>query len=197
MKWLTLVAVLFLAGCGGGSTVAPPPPPSTVTSVTVSPATANVIVGNTQQFSVTVTGTGNFSTAVTWSVSGAAGTINTSGLFTASSNPGPVTVAATSVESPSVMGSGQITVTAAPVATNGWYGTLVPSDGSTPLPLDFDLIQNGGTLTSGPVLILANGALSGGCANFDLSLTPSNDPLKDLIYLYHDIISGSVNGQSI
>jgi uncharacterized protein (DUF1800 family) len=61
-------------------------PPLTV-SVKVSPATAAVRAGGSQQFSAAVTGTGN--TAVTWSVNGVAGgnttygTVDTKGLYKA------------------------------------------------------------------------------------------------------------------
>lgn len=79
------VALLFLSilpGCGGSSAPAPP-----VISVSVSPGTASLIAGATQQFTASVTGTS--STAVTWSVSGctgtACGTIDTNGLYTAPS----------------------------------------------------------------------------------------------------------------
>ncbi|MDR2774667.1 MAG: Ig-like domain-containing protein [Tannerella sp.] len=44
--------------------------PSTVTSVTVSPSSASVEKGKTQQFTATVAGTGDPARTVTWSVSG-------------------------------------------------------------------------------------------------------------------------------
>ena len=78
--------------------VVPPP-----IAVTVSPTSATVATGATQQFSATVTGTTN--TAVSWTVNNVAGgnstvgTINTGGLYTAPSavpNPATVTVKATS-----------------------------------------------------------------------------------------------------
>jgi Fe-S cluster assembly iron-binding protein IscA len=72
-------------------------------SVTVSPTTARVHTGASQQFAATVLNTSN--TAVTWSLSGggcsgsACGTISTSGLYTAPStvpSPAQVSVTATS-----------------------------------------------------------------------------------------------------
>ncbi|MBT9329580.1 beta strand repeat-containing protein [Paracidobacterium acidisoli] len=72
--------------------------------VHISPATAQIVTGNTQQFTATVTGATN--TAVTWSVSGsgcsgaACGTVTSGGLYTAPAavpNPAQVTVTATSV----------------------------------------------------------------------------------------------------
>lgn len=66
-------------------------------SVSVTPATANVVPGGTQQFTANVTGSAQ--TAVTWSLSaGATGSISASGLYTAPdpvTTPGPITVTAT------------------------------------------------------------------------------------------------------
>ncbi len=59
-------------------------PPVTYTGVSVTPSTATVAGLATQQFSAAVSGTGAFSTTVTWSVDGTGnGTINSSGLYTA------------------------------------------------------------------------------------------------------------------
>ena len=85
--------------------------------VTVSPGSVQLVVGQQQQFSATVTGTGN--TAVTWSVwgagcSGAAcGTITTKGLYTASAtvpSPPTVTVTATAVADSSKTGNSTVTL---------------------------------------------------------------------------------------
>ena len=59
--------------------------PATITGVTVTPATATVEVGETKQFTATVTGTGSVSQEVTWSVSGsnnAGTTISKDGVLT-------------------------------------------------------------------------------------------------------------------
>src|SRR6266849_3527903 len=78
-------------------------PPLTI-AVKVSPATAQVREGASQQFSAMVSGTSN--TAVTWSVNGVAGgnsslgTVDTKGLYKAPAgipNPNPLKVAATSM----------------------------------------------------------------------------------------------------
>jgi hypothetical protein len=90
---------------------------STPIVVTVSPASVQLVVGQQQQFSATVTGTGN--TAVTWSVwgagcSGAAcGTITTKGLYTAPAtvpSPPAVTVTATAAADSSKTGSSTVTL---------------------------------------------------------------------------------------
>ena len=65
---------------------------TTVVSVTISPTSASMLTGGTQQFSATVSGSNN--TAVTWSATG--GTVSASGLFTAPSTAGTYTITATS-----------------------------------------------------------------------------------------------------
>ena len=88
-------------------------------SVSVAPASSNVPVNTTKQFSATVTGSSN--TAVTWDVNGAVGGNGTvgfiesiSGLYTAPSaapNPATVTIHATTNATPTVSGSATVTVT--------------------------------------------------------------------------------------
>ncbi len=82
-----------------------------VVAVSVSPTSATVSAGLTQQFIATVTGTGN--TAVTWSVTPSVGTVSSSGLYTApASNPTQqtVTVKATSVAAPQTSATATVTV---------------------------------------------------------------------------------------
>jgi hypothetical protein len=85
MRFNGLSVVLFfcciLTGCGGGNSGSQPSGPS-ITSVSVSPSSANVLVGATQQFSVSVNGTGSFSSQVTWSVNHVTGGNSTSGTIT-------------------------------------------------------------------------------------------------------------------
>jgi hypothetical protein len=94
----------------------------TVTGVTVSPSNPSVQRGRTQQFSASVTGTNNPSTAVTWRVSSnAAGTgavtsgtsISANGLLTISANETATNlyVAATSTADTSRSGSATVRVT--------------------------------------------------------------------------------------
>lgn len=79
---------LGCVGVGAGSVALPPPPPtSPPIGVAVTPASAAVILGNTQAFTATVTNTSD--TSVSWSVNGvaggdaAAGTITPGGVYTA------------------------------------------------------------------------------------------------------------------
>jgi len=86
-------------------------------TVSVSPATAQVIEGVQQQFTATVSGTSN--TAVTWSLAGAdctgsaCGTITGAGLYTAPNavpKPPTIIVTATSLADPSKFGTATVTV---------------------------------------------------------------------------------------
>jgi hypothetical protein len=85
--------------------------PGAAISVSVSPNTATVASGGTEQFSAQVTNTGN--TAVTWSAT--SGTVSTTGLFTAPTvtTTKTVTVTATSAADNTKSSSATVTVNAA------------------------------------------------------------------------------------
>ena len=111
--WFAAVALSFLiaiTACGGtgingtSSTSGSP----TVTSVAVSCTPATIAPGATSQCTATVQGTGSYSSAVAWSAS--AGTIGTTGLFTAPAVAGTVTASATSTQNSSKSGSTSIAV---------------------------------------------------------------------------------------
>ena len=85
-----------------------------VNSVSISPATASVLTSGTQQFTATVAGTVG-DKSVTWKAS--AGTITTSGVYTAGTTAGTATVTATSNADAAKSASVTITV-AAPVITS-------------------------------------------------------------------------------
>lgn len=102
-------AVIGLTGTG---TAAPQ-----VVAVAVTPATASINTGVTQQFAASVTGTSN--TAVTWTASGTGcsgatcGTISSTGLYTAPPtvpSPATVTITATSASDPSKSASATVTI---------------------------------------------------------------------------------------
>lgn len=123
---LTVFILLALAACGGGSSSSSngsngdgggsnTPPP--VIAVSISPTTATLNTGGTQQFQATVTGTTN--TAVQWEVNAVVGgnaqtgTISTTGLYTAPATlplPTNFTVSAVSVADGTKSASATVTV---------------------------------------------------------------------------------------
>ena len=118
---------------------------STVTSVSVSPPSANVQTSKTQTFTASVQGTGGPSTAVTWTVNGVAGGNSTVGVMSQSGNPdtytapasvpspATVTIKATSVQDPSK--SGTATVTVGTVSGNAVALSYAPSSPTTQTPV--------------------------------------------------------------
>ena len=80
--------------------------------VTISPSSASITAGSTEQFSAKVTGVGN--TSVKWTLSGP-GTISAGGLYTAPASVtgnASATITATSVAVPSLTSSATVTITA-------------------------------------------------------------------------------------
>jgi hypothetical protein len=125
--WLEdLPALVLLAlgactlGCGGGGagSVAPPAPPPSSITVTVTPASGTVLLGETLNFTATVSNSTDNS--VIWSVNGTpggstqAGTISAGGLYTAPSDlpsGASVQVTATSHADSSKSATAAVTVT--------------------------------------------------------------------------------------
>lgn len=111
-RFIMLVLLVAVAGCGGdGGTTAPPPP----VSVAISPTTSTINPGTTAEFSATVTNATN--AAVRWTSSGGsvAGTGSTA-TFTAPVTGGSYTVTATSEADPSKSASATVTVNTVGVA---------------------------------------------------------------------------------
>ncbi len=116
---------IAITGCGGSVASTPPPPPPSgpvVTSVAVTPASPAVTIGAQLQFSANVTGSGAYSSAVTWTVTAPAGsplspgTISTAGLYT-TPYPAPASVTVTATSVGDTTKSGSTTVTLSPPAT--------------------------------------------------------------------------------
>jgi len=125
-------------------------------SVTISPTTAVVVSGGSQQFTASVSGTSN--TAVTWSTT--AGTISSAGMFSAPATTAntSVVVTATSVAQSSTSASANVTLTtksSGPTITT----TSIPSViiGS---PYTADLSATGGAVPY--AWSIASGSLPGG-----------------------------------
>src|ERR1035441_4124825 len=76
---LTLLAAsMQITDCGGGGPT--PQPTPTITAVAVSCSSLSILTNQTASCSAVVTGTGNYSSAVTWTASPAAmGSVNASG----------------------------------------------------------------------------------------------------------------------
>jgi hypothetical protein len=90
--------------------------PVAITAVTVSPAAASVVKGETRQFSAAVTGTGSFSNAVVWTVGGNTGagtSISEGGLLAIAANEGAATLTLTATSLADSTKSGSATVTVA------------------------------------------------------------------------------------
>lgn len=122
-----------LAGCGSTSSSNNPPPnnPPPPTTVTVTPSTATLYLGQTQQFTAHVSDPSN--KTVTWSVPAGYGTINSTGLYTASSDfgGGSFDVTATSNSSPASSGTATVTLPAVTFAIAPNSITVKPSASTT------------------------------------------------------------------
>jgi hypothetical protein len=125
-------------GGGGGSSGGGGSNPPTITSVSVGPSSPSVQTSATQQFTATVTGTGAYSSTVTWAVNGttggtpAVGTISAAGLYTAPAavpSPSTLTISATSTEDTTMSGQAQVTVTA-PISTTPSITSISPAQGA-------------------------------------------------------------------
>src|ERR1039458_2964488 len=139
-----------------------------VSSVTVqiSPAGPSIAAGGKVQFAAAVSNTSN--TAVGWSAS--AGTISSTGLFTApaSGNPKSITVTASSVAQAAAQASAAVTITSntfvittsnlpAAVESSPYSASLTASGGT--LPYHWKLVS--GSLPAGLQLDASTGTLSG------------------------------------
>jgi hypothetical protein len=153
---LTSVTLLGLAlsACGSGSGsngggTPPPPPPPTITSVTVSPQSENVATGASELFTAQVTGTGAFSTNVTWSVNGISGGNSAYGTIAAEQytapatvpNPSNVTITATSVEDPTKSGNSIATIVPAVV-----LNSITPNSASAGETITVNATFNGSVI---------------------------------------------------
>jgi len=172
-----VATAIALTSCG--SSPPPPPPPQSV-AVSVSPSSASVLLGSTQQFTSTVTGSSN--TAVNWSVDGIAGgnstvgTISSNGLYTAPAD---------------LRSSIAINVTATSQADNtksGNASVALKSDITVALsanPAAADFVQTGGVIQLTATVASAgnpdrtvnwsvNGALNGNSTVGTISITGPN-----------------------
>jgi hypothetical protein len=168
-------AAVFIVGCAGTASKTP------TIAISVAPTAASVAVGNTQQFTATVTGTSN--TAATWSVAGGAanGAISTTGLYTAPAtvpNPPQVTVNATAQADSTKSASATVTVTGPPTSVSVSPGAATVANFGTQ---QFTASVNGSPSTA--VTWEVNGIAGGGqtigfISTNGLYVAPSGVPTK-------------------
>ena len=91
------------------NTTAPPPSTGAIV-VTIRPSAMTVNVGSRARFRATLT---HSTQGVTWTTTGAIGTIDKTGLFIASLTPGTGSVTARSIDDPTKSATSQVTLTAA------------------------------------------------------------------------------------
>jgi hypothetical protein len=135
-----LALSVFLVACGGGGaggSVSPPPPPPSAITITLTPNSGSVLLGETLSFSATVNNTTN--PAVSWSVNGVpggsaqAGTISADGLYTAPADLPPG-------------GTTQVTATSqADPTKSATVGVIVTSDISISLSPNTSSVELGAT----------------------------------------------------
>ena len=132
---LTLAAMGGLYACGGGGSTTS----SSITSVGATCQPTSITTAQTSQCSADVSGTGNFSSAVSWAATGE-GSISASGLVSPSGK-GTVNVTATSTQDPTKSGATSVTVTSTttsdPGTAAGTYVFTVTGTGDpavTPAP---------------------------------------------------------------
>ena len=156
--------------CGLALTADPPDVAETspfVTAVSVLPATANLVGGETQQFTASVTGEGPYSTAVTWSLEQGDGILSSSGLYYAPTTATTAVIRAKSDMSPAVFGNATASVSVVVLPDVDDTGRVVSSwkqKGGSPLAgysLDYWIISAADALiTSGTAVTDSNGAFS-------------------------------------
>jgi RHS repeat-associated protein len=152
-------------GCSGGSPLQPP------VTVSVTPATATLYGGQTQQFTATVANTSN--TAVTWTISPAGtGTISSSGLYTAPatiSAQQKVTVTATSQANTTASASSKvilmpkasqtISFTVPSPVTYPVSPITLSATASSGLPVTFNVVSGPGTVSGSTLTITGVGTV--------------------------------------
>jgi hypothetical protein len=170
---------LGLIACTSGGSTTPAP---TVSSVTVAPATASVVAGQSTQLAANVVVSNGAATTVTWSSGNTAiATVGSTGMVQGVS-AGTTTIVATSTVNPSKQGTATVTVTPAPQylyvgddnATGSLRVYLLPlTANSTPVatvPMNKAFTMGANSTT------LAVATLDGTLSFFNLPITSSSTP---------------------
>jgi hypothetical protein len=190
---LTVGACTLGCGGGGAGSVAPPPPPPPSITVSITPASGTVSLGETLNFSAAVTNASD--AALTWSVDGVqggsaqAGTITTNGVYAAPADlpvGGTVQVTATShadsSASATVTIASDISVSILPNAASVELGAkqnfqaTIQSQGKPDTSIRWSL--SGTTCPSACGTVDANGSYLPGSSTVDLTATSVADPSK-------------------
>lgn len=152
-----LLLSALLAACGSPS---PGPGGPAVQSVTVSPATASVQVGETAELTATVSVTGGASQAVTWSSSDdSIASVDSDGVVTGVA-AGSATITATSVFDENRSGSAEVTVTAeAPVTVDCSNAQTLSENITTDQTLPLDCFTVTTNITISAALTLQPGTV--------------------------------------
>src|SRR6202167_1290562 len=139
---LVVAGMFTLSACGSGGGGGNHP---TINDLVVLPGSTSIGVSQTALFSAFL---GGASTSVTWSASG--GTIDRTGLFTAPTAPGSVTITATSGQN---TGTSTVTVVAAPALAGNPAALTIPAGG----------LQSFAATPSAGVIWSVNGTEFGDC----------------------------------
>jgi hypothetical protein len=195
---LVLSGALLASGCGGGLAVGgSSSASSTAVSVAASPSNASVISGNTRQFTAVVSNSQN--KAVTWSAT--AGSVTSSGLFTAPTVSAATQIRVTATSKADSTKSATVALTVNPTGSATAVLTVSPANlsftakvGASNLTPDSVVVSNGGsgTLTFTGVsdqswLVLS---AKSGTAPSTFQVTPSIAGLKAGTYIGHVTLTG-------
>ncbi len=159
-----LAVLLSVSGCGSGAQ----PEPSRVVAVVVSPTTANVDQGATQQFTATVTGAANAN--VMWSVQegSAGGSITSNGVYTAPAAAGTFHVIAISQHDSSKSAAAAVVVPAVSVSDVEPGGVTLDQGGSQPFTATVS-----GTVNKGITWSVQEGASGGSITSNGVYTAPA------------------------
>ena len=125
---LALAGLLIVfGGCGGGTGGSGLSTSPTITSVTVSCTPTSISTGQTSACTATVSGTGSYSSAVSWLVSPTSmGTVSSSGVYTPAAL-GTATITADSTQDTSKAGNAPVAVTTVGNPVHGGPLTVSPA----------------------------------------------------------------------
>jgi len=189
-KFRPLATSLIVAACGGGGGDGGTPPDTTprVTSVSVAPTSATMVVGDQQQFTATVNVVNGASTAVGWTSSAAAvASVTSSGQVTAVT-AGSATITATSTFDATKSAAAQITVNPKPAVVSVAITPAAPTvivGQNVPLTATVTVVGGASTAvtwtTSNASIasVTAAGVLTGvAVGNANITATSVADPTK-------------------